>query len=193
MGWCAYKKKSCLYAIPSFCFGTAPNNSAEKTANSVNAHLFTPLYLDALPEHLHLPFLRGLLSQFFYYYISRGLPSLQLSHFTHQHTTSSYPISWQDCFQTARESVDEHVPKAVRSLYVYHGRYGSSVASHLSVLQDEAGDWERGEIFHLTAQQLVQMHRGQLQKSKYDTEEARESGESVGAHQEFWSFEPFFF
>lgn len=157
-----------------------------------NAHLFTPQYLDALPEHLHLAFLRGLLSQFFYYYISRGLPPFQLFHFTHQHTTSFDPISWQDCFRTARESVNEHLPKAVRSLYVYHSRYGPSVPSHLSTLEDEAGEWERGEIFKLTAQQLVQMHRGQLQKSKYDTAEAREKGESIGAHQEFWSFEPFF-
>ncbi|SPO24268.1 uncharacterized protein UTRI_03536 [Ustilago trichophora] len=162
-----------------------------------NAHLFTSQYLDVLPSHLHLAFLRGLVSQFFYYYISRGLPPFQLIHFTHQQTTttssSTDAISWQDCFQTARESVDEHLPKAVRSLYVYHKRYGPSVSSHVSTLEDEnSGDWEKGDIFKLTAKQLVQMHKGQLQKSKYDSLEARGKGESVGAHQEFWSFEPFF-
>ena len=94
--------------------------------------------------------------------------------------------------EVARENVDEHVPKAVRTLYVYHQRHGHllpEVVQSGLVIGKEAYLVEA--LFQRTAEQLIRMHRGEFKPSKYADEQSSRTGESVGAHQEFWSFEEF--
>ncbi|TKY88602.1 hypothetical protein EX895_002591 [Sporisorium graminicola] len=173
-----------------------------------NAHLFTPLYLHLFSSssssaHLSRAFLRALVAQFLYYYIARGRPALSLANF-HDAEHDGHPpaLSWETMFAQARDNVDEHLPKAVRALYVFEARY-SGLQSKLrgSGLFDDDDDDDndndkgRGDgesIWRMTATQLVRMHRGELQTSRYASQEQRRNGESVGAHQEFWSFNPFF-
>ncbi|CCF50208.1 uncharacterized protein UHO2_05905 [Ustilago hordei] len=158
-----------------------------------NAHVFTPLYLSLFassPSSLRLRpiFLRALLAQFMYYYISRGRPLLSLSNLA-----STDPLSWGPMLEVARENVDEHVPKAVRTLYVYHQRHGHllpEVVQSGLVIGKETDSVET--LFQRTAEQLIRMHRGELKPSKYADEQSSRRGESVGAHQEFWSFEEFY-
>lgn len=146
-----------------------------------NAHLFTPLYLSLLPPSLATIYLRALLAQLLYYYVSRGRPAF------HFHRLPC--LSWEEMFSTARDNVDEHLPKAVRALYVFERRY-----LHAEPKLLDSGLVERWEgedsVWKNTATQLVRMHRGELQPSKYV--EQRDKREEIGAHQEFWSFQPFF-
>lgn len=99
-------------------------------------------------------------------------------------------------FEVARENVDEHLPKAVRSLYIYHCRYCKLLPRVLELgLVNEGEEGEKRvmkEVFKLTAQQLVRMHKGEVKSSKYDNKEENEKRQSVGAHQEMWSFDAFF-
>ncbi|EST09154.1 protein of unknown function DUF4243 [Kalmanozyma brasiliensis GHG001] len=162
-----------------------------------NAHLFTSLYLDLFADspQLQRTFLRALLAQFIYYYVCRGRPAFTTSNFITEHEASA-DLAWEQLFADARENVDEHLPKAVRALYVFEQRYTGSQGKLLEsgLLQGGGQDWAGGEasVWKLTAMQLVRMHRGELQPSQYDSEAEREKGESIGSHQEFWSFEAFF-
>lgn len=162
-----------------------------------NAHLFTSLYLDLLADspQLQRTFLRALLAQFIYYYVCRGRPAFASSNFVTENQASA-GLTWESIFANARENVDEHLPKAVRALYVFEQRYRHSQRRLFEsrLLQGDEQEWIGGEasVWKLTATQLVRMHRGELQPSKYDSDAERKKGESIGSHQEFWSFEPFF-
>ncbi|KAJ9474430.1 hypothetical protein PHBOTO_004515 [Pseudozyma hubeiensis] len=168
-----------------------------------NAHLFTPLYLDLLSstdDAAKSALLKGLLAQFLYYYVCRGRPVFSKTNWQEQFAGKTV-LDWQTMFREARENVDEHLPKAVRSLYVFESRYSGFqkqlLDSHLldqgETPQKENEEWmQSASVWRYTASQLVRMHRGELQKSKYDDVRKRKEGESVGAHQEFWSFDPFF-
>ncbi|KAJ1036486.1 hypothetical protein NDA13_000019 [Ustilago tritici] len=120
-----------------------------------NAHVFTPLYLSLFacsPSSLRLRsiFLRALLAQFLYYYISRG-------------RTPAFPLE----------------------LGLYRPSFlGTDVGGK------EADSVEA--LFQRTAEQLIRIHRGEFKPSKYADEQGSRRGESVGAHQEFWSFEEFY-
>lgn len=92
--------------------------------------------------------------------------------------------------------MDEHLPKAVRALYVYHERYAGLQPNLLAsgILKDSKGgesEEEKGSVFRLAAAQMVRMHRGEVQPSKYGNGDEGK-GEVVGAFQEFWSFKAFF-
>lgn len=153
-----------------------------------NGHLFTALYLSLLPRSLAPTFLRGLLAQFMFYYLSRGRPFFSPCNLT---TESSYThLTWRKMFEIARENVDEHLPKAIRALYVYESRHRAhqDQLTKSGLLQG----WNTAEsVWNLTARQLVRMHLSQVQPSKYSDPAARNEGESIGAHQEFWSFDRF--
>lgn len=173
-----------------------------------NAHLFTPLYLSLFSStsrpcadpHVGVVFLRALLAQFFYYYIARGRPSFSGQSY-HAELAHSPRFDWDQLFAESRQNVDEHLPKAVRALYVYHTRhshlYPLLIHSNLlnpspPPLDSVSNKNHQQSIWSLTAQQLVRMHQGQLQKSKYAGTTANDKDEPIGAHQEFWSFDPFF-
>lgn len=67
-----------------------------------NAHLFTPLYLSLLPGLDHKAmFLRALLAQFIYYYLSRGRPGFSAANFAEEHAASS-SLTWEQMFEEAR-------------------------------------------------------------------------------------------
>lgn len=158
-----------------------------------NSHLFTSLYLNLFSSspQLRYCFLRALLSQFLYYYVARGRPPFTSSHFSLE--TSHQDLTWEEMFKVARENVDEHLPKAVRALYVYDQRHKGAQEKlrDSGLLEGKGGEWEEEGIFELTARQLTRMHLGEVQPSQYADKEARKEGESVGAHQEFWSFDRF--
>lgn len=162
-----------------------------------NSHLFTPLLLDAVSTQAHkLGLLRGLLAQFFWYYVCRGRPRFSAQNWIDQYNAQTV-LDWDTMFLQATQNVDEHLPKAVRALYVFERRYADMqpqlLESNLLTAQSKSqGDaWSAAaSVFRYTASQMVRMHSGELQKSRYDAH-AHSMAQSVGAHQEFWSFEPF--
>ncbi|SJX65110.1 uncharacterized protein SRS1_15931 [Sporisorium reilianum f. sp. reilianum] len=102
-----------------------------------NAHLFTPLFLAHLsPSRAHT-FLRALAAQFAYFYICRGRPAFSLP-------THAEALSWEQMFSDARANVDEHLPKAVRALYVFERRYAESQArlAEAGLLDEGVGEGE---------------------------------------------------
>jgi hypothetical protein len=146
-----------------------------------NAHLFTGLFLKELSSRSRAVYTRALLAQTLFFWVARGRPAFTADHWRAE-AAGCDPLPWPRLFAAATDSVDEHLPKAVRALYVYanHCRSPNDLyAPHLPGIPSDSAL----EPFLFTARQLVHMQTGRLQSTHHP--------DLPGAEQEFWNFDRF--
>lgn len=89
--------------------------------HSLTSSLFLPAYAALLTKEHMVSLMLHKISVDFAYYISRGIPSIDIQQFVSQpglkETLTTSPRSWPDIWKAAIAHDDEHVPKAIRALH----------------------------------------------------------------------------